>query len=169
VTNKYSAAMQQLIVYAQQEAMKREETQLSTAHLLLGITVDPYCTAAQALACLGVSLEKLWNEIHTKIPPCPPDDNPDFHMSPEGKQAINDALYVSRTMGDGTILTIHVLMGIYSQVGAYPAGNVAGQLRTTRTTTPSEILASLGVTRERLWRIASDYHRGNVQFATIES
>ena len=161
--------MQQLIIYAQQEAIKRGETQLTSAHLLLATTLDPYCTASQALICLGVSLEQLWNEIHTKIPPCPPDDDPEFHMSPEGKQAINDALYVSRTLGDGTILTIHVLMGIYSQVGAYPAGNAAGQLRTTRTSSPSEILASLGVTRERLWRIASDYHRGYVQFATTES
>ena len=152
--------MQRLIINAQQEAICGGETQLSPAHLLLGITHDADCTAAVALVALGVSLDALRSEIQTRIAPCPPDDNPNFHMSPRGKQVINDALYVARTLGDGTIETIDILIGIYSQVGADPTRGAIVPANTISSVTPSEILASQGITRARLWGLATNYHRG---------
>lgn len=164
MTNKFSVAMQRLIVNAEQEAMKSGETQLSPAHLLIAIAEDSECTGAQALNALGISLDTLESELRNHISPCVPDGNSEFHMSPEGKQVINDALYVARTVGDGTILTIHVLIAIYSQVGAATAtvqeSSALVPANSVASATPTEILAGLGVTRERMWRLAHDYHRG---------
>ncbi len=139
--------------------MANGETQLTPAHLLLAITQDGSCSASHALVHLGVKMDKLRQAIYDNIPPIGPDGNPEFHMSAMGKQSLNDALYIARTMGDGTILTLHILMGIFSQSDVSPYQNALvrpGQI----VATPPEVLRSQGVTRERLWHVASEMHRG---------
>jgi len=158
-THRFSEAVQRTIARAQQIATIAGEAELSPAHLLLAISEDGACSGAQALIHLGVHLEVLRFEINGQIPPVPSDCVTPLQASLASTQAINEAAYIARTMGDGRIQTIHILMGIHSQVNA-PSFTPGIVPSSSIIPTARDILMSMGVTRHRLWAAASDYHRG---------
>jgi ATP-dependent Clp protease ATP-binding subunit ClpC len=121
--NKFTDRARQAVYYAQQEAAKQGVAEVSTEHILLGLTVESDHPAASMLGTLGVSNEKIREAVQSRLKVHATALARPTRLSREARFAIDFALVESRGAGQRHIGTNHLLMGLLHE-GAGVAANV---------------------------------------------
>lgn len=93
------------IKFAQNEAVRLQDSQVEPKHLLAGLLVDPTTTSAQLLRASGATLEITSNE-HSFA------SGDNLKFSPQSKFVLELALQVVRLQGKKSIGTEHLLWGL---------------------------------------------------------
>jgi excisionase family DNA binding protein len=143
---RFTERARRIVFLAQEEAVKRGGYLVSTEHLLLGILREPEAVSGLMLERLGVSLEKIQEELEPQIQPDAEEplrtaapirhsgkSSPDPQLSPRGKQVVDLAYDEARQLNNNYIGSEHLLLGLIRE-----GEGLAGQ-----------VLARLGVTLER--------------------
>ena len=115
---RFSRQAQQVVCYAQEEAVRRNGTWVGPEHLLLGLLQDPDTAATRVLAGLGIPVEHVRAELKSRLvePEIPPGKQPQLTTS--GKRVIDRAYEASRNLGSEYLGTHHLLLGVIDVKGA---------------------------------------------------
>ncbi|HAA30090.1 MAG TPA: transcriptional regulator [Cyanobacteria bacterium UBA8553] len=93
------------IKFAQNEAVRLQESQVEPEHLLAGLLADPTTTSAQLLRANGATLEIATNEHSFE-------SGENLKFSPQSKFVLELALQIVRLQGKKSIGTEHLLWGL---------------------------------------------------------
>jgi ATP-dependent Clp protease ATP-binding subunit ClpA len=112
---RFTDRARRVLVLAQHEAITRADTVTGTEHLLLALLVEGDGVAARVLEPIGISYEAAKAVLDTRSRPRPParSGNPPF--TPRAKKALELSLREALALGDHSIDTEHLLLGILRQ------------------------------------------------------
>ncbi len=130
---RFTERARNTIFSAQEEAGRLGESFVSSEHLLLGMLQQADSVACRVLERIGVSAEKIRNEIERQVTPGTGTSKQDMQLTPRAKRVIDLAYDEARYLANNYIGTEHLLIGLIRE-GEGLAGRV---------------LASLGVELER--------------------
>ncbi|RME62589.1 MAG: ATP-dependent Clp protease ATP-binding subunit [Nitrospirae bacterium] len=110
---KFTERGRKVIIYAKEEAERRQNDYLGTEHLLLGLLRDTEDLPVIILKKLGISIEQLRLEIERNLPPA---SNVlsfgDIPFTPRAKKVLELAIEEARLLGHNYIGSEHLLLGI---------------------------------------------------------
>ncbi|MDK2784489.1 MAG: ATP-dependent Clp protease ATP-binding subunit ClpC [Bacillota bacterium] len=141
---RFTQRAQQVIILAQEEARRLNYPYVGTEHLLLGLIREGTGVAAQALASLGIELERVRAEVEKIIGPgTGAPTGPQVDLTPRAKRVIELALDEARRMGVDYIGTEHLLLGLIRE-GEGVAARVLESLGADLEKVRSQVLQLLG-------------------------
>ncbi|MEZ4862606.1 MAG: Clp protease N-terminal domain-containing protein [Caldilineaceae bacterium] len=115
--DRFSQRARRVLTLAQEEAIRLQQREIDTEHLLLGVLAETKGLAAQVLQELGCDRRTLIRRIEERTPG--PQKTPWWSGKPTlgrgAKRAIELAVGVARTMGHKYIGTEHLLLGIVEE------------------------------------------------------
>ena len=100
------------LIHAQQEARVRGHDHIGTEHLLLGLMDEKEGVAARALAELGVTLERVWDEIEQTVGRTAEGSQGNASFTPRLKEVLELSLRECLQQGHNYIGTEHLLLGL---------------------------------------------------------
>lgn len=110
---KFTERGRKVIIYAKEEAERRQNDYLGTEHLLLGLLRDTEDLPVIILKKLGISIEQLRLEIERNLPPA---SNVlsfgDIPFTPRAKKVLELAIEEARLLGHNYIGSEHLLLGL---------------------------------------------------------
>jgi ATP-dependent Clp protease ATP-binding subunit ClpC len=110
---KFTERGRKIIIYAKEEAEKRNNDYLGTEHLLLAILRDEESIPVIILKKMGLSVEELRFEIEKNLPP---GSNlltfGDIPFTPRAKKVLEYAIEEARLLGHNYIGSEHLLLGL---------------------------------------------------------
>lgn len=110
---KFTERGRKIIIYAKEEAEKRNNDYLGTEHLLLAILRDEESIPVIILKKMGLSIEELRFEIEKNLPP---GSNlltfGDIPFTPRAKKVLEYAIEEARLLGHNYIGSEHLLLGL---------------------------------------------------------
>lgn len=110
---KFTERGRKIIIYAREEAEKRQNDYLGTEHLLLAILREEDSLPVAVLRKMGLSIEDLYMEIERNLPP---GTNVltfgDIPFTPRAKKVLELAVEEARLLGHNYIGSEHLLLGI---------------------------------------------------------
>jgi len=110
---KFTERGRKVIIYAKEEAERRQNDYLGTEHLLLGLLRDTEDLPVIILKKLGISIEQLRVEIERNLPPA---SNVlsfgDIPFTPRAKKVLELAIEEARLLGHNYIGSEHLLLGL---------------------------------------------------------
>jgi len=143
--SRYTARARKVIVTAQEEARARGNGQISVAHLVLGLVVDPNALGARAIVAQGVSLDAV-RQTATATLPTAADSLPalipfDVHA----KKALELTFREALRMNHNRVGTEHILLALLELEDG--TGVLAG-LGVDKATAEASITAALAASPE---------------------
>jgi ATP-dependent Clp protease ATP-binding subunit ClpC len=109
---RFSNHTRQTIVYAQEEATKRQEHFVDTEHLLLGILREPESITRQILEKSGMSVPRLLSELEECLSSHGGSAKAKFQLARGAKRAIDLAYEEARRLRHASIEPQHLLLGL---------------------------------------------------------
>ncbi|OYT74986.1 MAG: ATP-dependent Clp protease ATP-binding subunit ClpC [Armatimonadetes bacterium JP3_11] len=109
---RFTERARKVIFYAQEEAQRLGESQVSTEHLLLGLVRESDSVAARILDRMGVSLQRIRNEIERYATRSEARLGAEMQLSPRAKRVIDLAYDEARQLNNNYIGTEHLLLGL---------------------------------------------------------
>lgn len=109
---RFTERARRVIFLSQQEAARLQHNVVGTEHLLLGLIAEGEGVAAKALESLGISLERVQNEIERIIGT---GENPpvaEIPYTPRAKRVLELAMDEGRQLGHNYVGTEHILLGL---------------------------------------------------------
>lgn len=110
---KFTERGRKIIIYAKEEAEKRNNDYLGTEHLLLAILRDEESIPVIILKKMGLSIDELRFEIEKNLPP---GSNlltfGDIPFTPRAKKVLEYAIEEARLLGHNYIGSEHLLLGL---------------------------------------------------------
>lgn len=110
---KFTERGRKIIIYAREEAEKRQNDYLGTEHLLLALLREEDSLPVAVLRKMGLSIENLYMEIERNLPP---GTNVltfgDIPFTPRAKKVLELAVEEARLLGHNYIGSEHLLLGI---------------------------------------------------------
>lgn len=136
--DKFTLKAQEALATAQQVAMARSNTILSTLHLLKAVCEDDEGTAAMALKKIGANLSRITEMTESEIGRLPQGSS-DIQLMPEPalNQVVLDAQNRADKMGDEYLSVEHILISLASVQGD------AKQILSLNSVTPEKIERAL--------------------------
>lgn len=132
------------IVLAQEEAQRLGNNYIGTEHLLLGIISEGESVAAKVLENLGISLQKVRQEVETLVGKSGKSTQQEMVFTPRAKRVIELAFEEARALTHNYIGTEHLLLGLIRE-GEGVAARVLSNLGVESSKIRSEITKLLGV------------------------
>jgi ATP-dependent Clp protease ATP-binding subunit ClpC len=137
---RFTERARKVVFYAQEEAQKFGEGYVSTEHLLLGLVRDEDSVAARVLDKLGVSLERVREEVEKQLPRADRRTVQEMSLTPRAKRVIDLAYDEARSLNNNYIGTEHLLLGLIRE-GEGLAGRVLAKLGVDIDRARAEVLA----------------------------
>jgi ATP-dependent Clp protease ATP-binding subunit ClpC len=116
VFERFTDDARRVVVLAQEEARGLGHPYIGTEHLLLGLMAEGQGIGARALAAVDVRLERARHEVQLIIGPgATAPAAPHIPFTRRAKKALEASLRESRAMGDESIGTEHMLLGLLDE------------------------------------------------------
>jgi ATP-dependent Clp protease ATP-binding subunit ClpC len=109
---RFTERARKVIFYAQEEAQRLGESQVSTEHLLLGLVRESDSVAARILDRMGVSLQRIRNEIERYATRSDARFGAEMQLTSRAKRVIDLAYDEARQLNNNYIGTEHLLLGL---------------------------------------------------------
>jgi ATP-dependent Clp protease ATP-binding subunit ClpC len=142
---RFTDRARRVVVLAQEEARLLNHNYIGTEHILLGLIDEGQGVAARSLDSLGISVDKVRQEVEEIIGTGPgtPGHIP---FTPRAKKVLELSLREALQLGHNYIGTEHLLLGLIRE-GEGVAAQVLGKLG-----------ADLGLVRNKVIELLSGYH-----------
>lgn len=109
---RFTERARKVIFYAQEEAQRLGENQVSTEHLLLGLVRETDSVAARILDRMGISLQRIRQEVERFAHRGDSRPGQEMQLTPRAKRVIDLAYDEARQLNNNYIGTEHLLLGL---------------------------------------------------------
>ncbi|HHZ20013.1 MAG TPA: ATP-dependent Clp protease ATP-binding subunit [Firmicutes bacterium] len=140
---RFTERARRVVFLSQQEAARLRHNVVGTEHLLLGLIAEGEGVAAKALENLGISLDRVRNEIERIIGTGDAMPLMEIPFTPRAKRVLELALDEGRQLGHNYVGTEHILLGLIREgegIAAQVLKNLGADLEKVR----SQVLQLLG-------------------------
>ncbi|MFD1738254.1 ATP-dependent protease ATP-binding subunit ClpC [Bacillus salitolerans] len=139
---RFTERAQKVLALAQEEAVRLGHNNIGTEHILLGLVREGEGIAAKALQALGLSPEKIQQEVETLIGRGQ-DVSQTIHYTPRAKKVIELSMDEARKLGHSYVGTEHILLGLIRE-GEGVAARVLNNLGVSLNKARQQVLQLLG-------------------------
>ena len=139
---RFTERAQKVLTLAQEEAVRLGHGNIGTEHILLGLIQEGEGIAAKALVALGLSLEKIQDEVEQLIGHGP-EQTPNIAYTPRAKKVIELSMDEARKLGHTYVGTEHILLGLIRE-GEGVAARVLNNLEISLNKARHQVLQLLG-------------------------
>ncbi|HVF10416.1 MAG TPA: ATP-dependent Clp protease ATP-binding subunit, partial [Abditibacteriaceae bacterium] len=119
---RFTERARRVILLGQEEAAKMESGHVGTEHLLLGLVRESEGVAAQVLQKMGVSLQRVRQEIEAEVQPMGESTGAEPKLTPKAKRVLELAADEARRMRHNYIGTEHLLLALLREKDGVAAG-----------------------------------------------
>jgi len=143
---RFTERAQRVLVLAKEEAKKLGHSAVGTEHLLLGLIAEGQGVAAKALESLGISGDKVREEVIKLVGSGAPGElkgGGDITLTPRAKTVLELAGDEARRLGVNYVGTEHILLGLIRE-GEGVAARVLTNLGATHEKVRQQVLSLLG-------------------------
>ncbi|NMM55348.1 ATP-dependent protease ATP-binding subunit ClpC [Paenibacillus aquistagni] len=161
---RFTERAQKVLALAQEEAVRLGHNNIGTEHILLGLIREGEGIAAKALIALGLSLEKIQDEVESLIGRGQ-EQPTNIAYTPRAKKVIELSMDEARKLGHTYVGTEHILLGLIRE-GEGVAARVLNNLGVSLNKARQQVLQLLGSSE------AVSSHHGtsqNVSTPTLDS
>lgn len=161
---RFTERAQKVLALAQEEAVRLGHNNIGTEHILLGLIREGEGIAAKALVALGLSLEKIQDEVESLIGRGQ-EQPTNIAYTPRAKKVIELSMDEARKLGHTYVGTEHILLGLIRE-GEGVAARVLNNLGVSLNKARQQVLQLLGSSE------AVSSHHGasqNVSTPTLDS
>jgi len=137
---RFTVRARHVVVAAQEEARTAGNTEITPAHVVLGLLAEPEALAARAIVAQGVSLDAVRQAAVAVLPPAADDVPALIPFDGGAKKALELTFREALRLGHNYIGTEHLLLALLEQEGA--AGLLTG-LGVTKQRTEEHVAAAL--------------------------
>jgi ATP-dependent Clp protease ATP-binding subunit ClpC len=109
---RFTEQARRALVVAQEEARARNHEFLGTEHVLLAVLREPEGGATKALEALGISAEQVRGKLEAEMTGAGDTAAAAPPFTPQAKKVLEGALREALDLGDETIGTEHLLLGL---------------------------------------------------------
>lgn len=141
---RFTERAQKVLALAQEEAVRLGHGNIGTEHILLGLIREGDGIAAKALLALGLSLDKIQDEVEQLIGHGP-EQTPNIAYTPRAKKVIELSMDEARKLGHTYVGTEHILLGLIRE-GEGVAARVLNNLEISLNKARQQVLQLLGST-----------------------
>jgi ATP-dependent Clp protease ATP-binding subunit ClpC len=141
---RFTERAQKVLALAQEEAVRLGHGNIGTEHILLGLIREGDGIAAKALLALGLSLDKIQDEVEQLIGHGP-EQTPNIAYTPRAKKVIELSMDEARKLGHTYVGTEHILLGLIRE-GEGVAARVLNNLEISLNKARHQVLQLLGST-----------------------
>jgi len=161
---RFTERAQKVLALAQEEAVRLGHNNIGTEHILLGLVREGEGIAAKALIGLGLSLEKIQDEVESLIGRGM--EQPiNIAYTPRAKKVIELSMDEARKLGHTYVGTEHILLGLIRE-GEGVAARVLNNLGVSLNKARQQVLQLLGISES----VAPSHHvPHNVSTPTLDS
>jgi len=139
---RFTERAQKVLSLSQEEALRLGHNNIGTEHILLGLIREGEGIAAKALVALGLSLEKIQDEVESLIGRGQEQPtNPAY--TPRAKKVIELSMDEARKLGHTYVGTEHILLGLIRE-GEGVAARVLNNLGISLNKARQQVLQLLG-------------------------
>ncbi|HEY0002708.1 MAG TPA: Clp protease N-terminal domain-containing protein [Actinoplanes sp.] len=110
--SRFTDRARKVVVTAQEEARARSNNQISVAHLVLGLLVDPTALGARAIVAQGVSLEAVRQAAVASLPAAADSVPALIPFEPQAKKALDLTFREALRMNHNHVGTEHILVAL---------------------------------------------------------
>ncbi|ASS89784.1 ATP-dependent Clp protease ATP-binding subunit [Bacillaceae bacterium ZC4] len=139
---RFTERAQKVLALAQEEAVRLGHNNIGTEHILLGLVREGEGIAAKALHALGLSPEKIQNEVESLIGRGQ-EISQTIHYTPRAKKVIELSMDEARKLGHSYVGTEHILLGLIRE-GEGVAARVLNNLGVSLNKARQQVLQLLG-------------------------
>ncbi len=139
---RFTERAQKVLALAQEEASRLHHPGVGTEHILLGLVREGEGIAAKALVSLGVSAEKVQQEVEKIIGPGQSQTNA-MTYTPRAKKVIELSIDEARKLNHTYVGTEHILLGLIRE-GEGVAARVLANLNISLNKARQQVLQLLG-------------------------
>ncbi len=141
---RFTERAQRVLALAQEEAVRLGHHNIGTEHILLGLVREGEGIAAKALFALGLTSEKIQQEVESLIGRGS-ENGSTIHYTPRAKKVIELSMDEARKLGHSYVGTEHILLGLIRE-GEGVAARVLNNLGISLTKARQQVLQLLGNT-----------------------
>ncbi|MEW8968068.1 ATP-dependent Clp protease ATP-binding subunit [Exiguobacterium alkaliphilum] len=141
---RFTERAQRVLALAQEEAVRLGHHNIGTEHILLGLIREGEGIAAKALFALGMTSEKIQQEVEALIGRGS-ENGSTIHYTPRAKKVIELSMDEARKLGHSYVGTEHILLGLIRE-GEGVAARVMNNLGISLTKARQQVLQLLGNT-----------------------
>lgn len=158
--HRFTERAQKVLSLAQEEATRLGHSSIGTEHILLGLVREGEGIAAKALLSLGLSMEKIQDEVESLIGRGneKPINTP---YTPRAKKVIELSMDEARKLGHSYVGTEHILLGLIRE-GEGVAARVLNNLGISLNKARQQVLQLLGNSEA----LSSTSHPGGAKHAS---
>ncbi|AEH52150.1 MULTISPECIES: ATP-dependent protease ATP-binding subunit ClpC [Heyndrickxia] len=139
---RFTERAQKVLALSQEEAIRLKHNNIGTEHILLGLVREGEGIAAKALYGLGLSAEKIQEEVETLIGNGQ-EISQTIHYTPRAKKVIELSMDEARKLGHSYVGTEHILLGLIRE-GEGVAARVLTNLGVSLNKARQQVLQLLG-------------------------
>jgi ATP-dependent Clp protease ATP-binding subunit ClpC len=139
---RFTERAQKVLALAQEEAVRLGHNNIGTEHILLGLIREGEGIAAKAIMALGLSLEKIQDEVESLIGKGQEQTN-NIAYTPRAKKVIELSMDEARKLGHTYVGTEHILLGLIRE-GEGVAARVLNNLGVSLNKARQQVLQLLG-------------------------
>ncbi|WP_246945461.1 ATP-dependent protease ATP-binding subunit ClpC [Bacillus pinisoli] len=139
---RFTERAQKVLALAQEEAVRLGHNNIGTEHILLGLVREGEGIAAKALQALGLSPDKIQQEVESLIGRGQ-DASQTIHYTPRAKKVIELSMDEARKLGHSYVGTEHILLGLIRE-GEGVAARVLNNLGVSLNKARQQVLQLLG-------------------------
>lgn len=139
---RFTERAQKVLALAQEEAVRLGHNNIGTEHILLGLIREGDGIAAKGLVALGLSLEKIQDEVEALIGRGQEQPN-SIAYTPRAKKVIELSMDEARKLGHTYVGTEHILLGLIRE-GEGVAARVLNNLGVSLNKARQQVLQLLG-------------------------
>lgn len=139
---RFTERAQKVLALAQEEAVRLGHNNIGTEHILLGLIREGDGIAAKALVALGLSLEKIQDEVESLIGRGQ-EQPTNIAYTPRAKKVIELSMDEARKLGHTYVGTEHILLGLIRE-GEGVAARVLNNLGVSLNKARQQVLQLLG-------------------------
>ncbi|KHD85764.1 ATP-dependent Clp protease ATP-binding subunit [Bacillus ginsengihumi] len=139
---RFTERAQKVLALSQEEAIRLKHNNIGTEHILLGLVREGEGIAAKALYGLGLSAEKIQQEVENLIG-TGSEIAQTIHYTPRAKKVIELSMDEARKLGHSYVGTEHILLGLIRE-GEGVAARVLTNLGVSLNKARQQVLQLLG-------------------------
>ncbi|WP_018663989.1 ATP-dependent protease ATP-binding subunit ClpC [Heyndrickxia acidiproducens] len=139
---RFTERAQKVLALSQEEAIRLKHNNIGTEHILLGLVREGEGIAAKALYGLGLSSEKIQEEVENLIGNGQ-EISQTIHYTPRAKKVIELSMDEARKLGHSYVGTEHILLGLIRE-GEGVAARVLTNLGVSLNKARQQVLQLLG-------------------------
>ncbi|WAA12368.1 ATP-dependent protease ATP-binding subunit ClpC [Fervidibacillus halotolerans] len=139
---RFTERAQKVLALSQEEAIRLKHPNVGTEHILLGLVREGEGIAAKALSSLGLTSEKIQQEVENLIG-IGKEQIPSPSYTPRAKKVIELSMDEARKLGHSYVGTEHILLGLIRE-GEGVAARVLSNLGVSLNKARQQVLQLLG-------------------------